>query len=469
MMRLRVHLHAEDGQIPWIDRLRPGRGLLYHWLERINPDLSRVVHDSRRIAPFGYGRLTFPDARRRPETYPVGGEGWWDIGTIHPRVAQAWTRVLADRPIISWAGTQLAVTATEQTRPPTDLATGSAVLTTTTPVVIRDRSRPLMPADPGYTPALVAAVRARVGAVCARPNDVWVRVLWSGEPEMVPISVTRHGDGLPPLSGCPVKVHVCGPPAALEALWCCGIGALSTAGFGWVQHPDGQRVAEDRPALDRDTAVSLCATVHPTRTAAWQAAAMLRGHGWAVQTAIRPRPEPDGTLPVATVCDPFTDESLGELRIQLRRACHAEGSRPRPAVGGGGEPRHATVGTPDQAQTGGGGHVKDRAVHVPEGNHLGKGRPITGAERQTIAKDLVQRYSGGETIRTLASATGRSYGFVHRVLTESGVTLRRRGRTARRRRPVRETRSRASGTSAAQATVRRIPETPLIFDMIDVF
>ncbi len=62
-----------------------------------------------------------------------------------------------------------------------------------------------------------------------------------------------------------------------------------------------------------------------------------------------------------------------------------------------------------------------------------KGRRIVGAERQSLAKDLVRRYSEGESIRALASSTGRSYGFVHRVLTESGVQLRQRGGARRRR------------------------------------
>lgn len=62
-----------------------------------------------------------------------------------------------------------------------------------------------------------------------------------------------------------------------------------------------------------------------------------------------------------------------------------------------------------------------------------KGRRIVGAERQTLAKDLVKRYSEGESIRALASSTGRSYGFVHRVLTESGVQLRQRGGARRRK------------------------------------
>ena len=61
------------------------------------------------------------------------------------------------------------------------------------------------------------------------------------------------------------------------------------------------------------------------------------------------------------------------------------------------------------------------------------GRRIVGAERATLARNLVQRYSQGESIRKLASDTGRSYGFVHRVLTESGVQLRQRGGARRRK------------------------------------
>lgn len=62
-----------------------------------------------------------------------------------------------------------------------------------------------------------------------------------------------------------------------------------------------------------------------------------------------------------------------------------------------------------------------------------KGRRIVGTERQTLAKDLVKRYTGGESIRALAASTGRSYGFIHRVLTESGVQLRQRGGARRRK------------------------------------
>ena len=62
------------------------------------------------------------------------------------------------------------------------------------------------------------------------------------------------------------------------------------------------------------------------------------------------------------------------------------------------------------------------------------GRRIVGQERATWGKDYVKRYSAGESIRTIAADTGRSYGFVHRVLTENGVTLRKRGGPRARRR-----------------------------------
>ena len=59
-----------------------------------------------------------------------------------------------------------------------------------------------------------------------------------------------------------------------------------------------------------------------------------------------------------------------------------------------------------------------------------KGTRVTGADRTAMAADLRKRYDAGESIRTLAAATGRSYGFIHRILTEAGVTLRGRGGTA---------------------------------------
>jgi len=62
---------------------------------------------------------------------------------------------------------------------------------------------------------------------------------------------------------------------------------------------------------------------------------------------------------------------------------------------------------------------------------LAKGRRVTGGERDKLASDLKKKYNAGASIRELAESTGRSYGFVHRVLSESGVTLRGRGGATR--------------------------------------
>ena len=62
---------------------------------------------------------------------------------------------------------------------------------------------------------------------------------------------------------------------------------------------------------------------------------------------------------------------------------------------------------------------------------LKKGARITGPERNKLAGDLKKAYDKGKSIRELAESHGRSYGFVHRVLSESGVTLRGRGGATR--------------------------------------
>ena len=60
-----------------------------------------------------------------------------------------------------------------------------------------------------------------------------------------------------------------------------------------------------------------------------------------------------------------------------------------------------------------------------------RGSRVTGAKRDQQATDLKKRYDGGASIRSLAESTGRSYGFVHRILTESEVSLRSRGGATR--------------------------------------
>jgi predicted transcriptional regulator len=64
---------------------------------------------------------------------------------------------------------------------------------------------------------------------------------------------------------------------------------------------------------------------------------------------------------------------------------------------------------------------------------LKKGTRVTGTERDKLSATLMKKYNGGASIRELAGSTGRSYGFVHRVLSEAGVNLRGRGGATRGR------------------------------------
>lgn len=63
--------------------------------------------------------------------------------------------------------------------------------------------------------------------------------------------------------------------------------------------------------------------------------------------------------------------------------------------------------------------------------NIKKGERVAGEDRTALAGQLTERYTAGASIRALAAETGRSYGFVHRVLSESGTTLRSRGGATR--------------------------------------
>lgn len=54
-------------------------------------------------------------------------------------------------------------------------------------------------------------------------------------------------------------------------------------------------------------------------------------------------------------------------------------------------------------------------------------------EQQALAQEKIPPvYTSGVSIRTIAQHTNRSYGFVHRVLSDSGVPLRGRGSAGRK-------------------------------------
>lgn len=75
---------------------------------------------------------------------------------------------------------------------------------------------------------------------------------------------------------------------------------------------------------------------------------------------------------------------------------------------------------------------------------------ITGGARDELASELKKKYEKGASIRALAESTGRSYGFVHRILSESGVALRGRRDTTRV--------GVAATSSSGRANVDRVPQ-----------
>lgn len=54
-------------------------------------------------------------------------------------------------------------------------------------------------------------------------------------------------------------------------------------------------------------------------------------------------------------------------------------------------------------------------------------RALTGDSRDRLAADLKRQYEKGASIRALAEETGRSYGFVRRMLGEAGAQIRGSG------------------------------------------
>jgi predicted transcriptional regulator len=67
---------------------------------------------------------------------------------------------------------------------------------------------------------------------------------------------------------------------------------------------------------------------------------------------------------------------------------------------------------------------------------LKKGARITGSDRSKLAIEVKKQYEKGRSIRELADSHGRSYGFIHRLLSENEVSLRSRGGATRGKKKV---------------------------------
>ncbi|MFJ9207476.1 helix-turn-helix domain-containing protein [Streptomyces sp. NPDC102264] len=69
-----------------------------------------------------------------------------------------------------------------------------------------------------------------------------------------------------------------------------------------------------------------------------------------------------------------------------------------------------------------------------------KGARVNGLEREEAAEKFKDWYLKDRlSIREIGEKTGRSYGFVHRMLSEAGVVLRGRGGDRRSARRVKST------------------------------
>ena len=62
---------------------------------------------------------------------------------------------------------------------------------------------------------------------------------------------------------------------------------------------------------------------------------------------------------------------------------------------------------------------------------LNKRVQLTSTRRSKLARDITARYAAGASIRDLADYYGRSYGFVHRIVFDSGTPLHNRGASYR--------------------------------------
>ena len=69
---------------------------------------------------------------------------------------------------------------------------------------------------------------------------------------------------------------------------------------------------------------------------------------------------------------------------------------------------------------------------------IARGARVVGERRTSLAAELAKRYESGESVRSIADDIGRSYGFVHGLLVQENVPMRRRGG------PVKKTGERSS-------------------------
>lgn len=56
---------------------------------------------------------------------------------------------------------------------------------------------------------------------------------------------------------------------------------------------------------------------------------------------------------------------------------------------------------------------------------------ITGKGRAELTRIVARHYGAGKSVREISATLGRSYGFAHRLVVESGAPMRKRGGNTR--------------------------------------
>lgn len=74
-----------------------------------------------------------------------------------------------------------------------------------------------------------------------------------------------------------------------------------------------------------------------------------------------------------------------------------------------------------------------RMTHLDDLPEIAAGEHLSGPKRETVGTALAQVYNEGASLRAISGHTGRSYGSVHRLLSEAGVTFRGRGGVRKRK------------------------------------
>ncbi|WP_131766349.1 CRISPR-associated endoribonuclease Cas6 [Candidatus Protofrankia californiensis] len=240
-MRLRVSIRTTARELEWRNVQLPGRGFCYSLLQKVEPKVAGRIHGegwgTHRMAPFGFGPPTFPQARRVKGHYAVGGYGYLELGSPLHVVVEAWAKILTTTPMIDWGGVALRVEGVDIVDPPA-FADGTATLRTVTPVVMKGSGRGpdgvrttrqafLLPWEPEFAGYFAQSLQHKAETIGVDPDVTLEQITWAG-------AKRSFDTGKGKKAGAQVEVRLRGAPETLGALWSWGLGQATSGGFGWV-------------------------------------------------------------------------------------------------------------------------------------------------------------------------------------------------------------------------------------------